>query len=292
MPAYSQEDSAALERRARTILVIAHPGHELRVHGWLETTPSEVWVLTDGSGRTGRSRLDSTTRVVEATGGVPGTVYGEMTDVDLYRAVLNFEHSRFTVIVDQLAGTLMRNNVECVTGDAQEGYNPAHDICRLLINAAARLVKRKTDREILNYDFTLVGTPAHCPDELRARALWLNLDEAAFARKISAACNYPELQAEVEAALNGSHNHTLPKDPDLSERLRSNYGVTQASNFRIECLRPVNSHGATAFDYQKPFYEEYGERQVRAGHYTDVLRYREHMLPLAAALDAYVERGS
>lgn len=260
MPGHSHDE--------RAILVIAHPGHELRVHGWLEMKLPEVWVLTDGSGRTGRSRIGSTTRVLEGTGGVPGPIYGHMTDVDLYKSVLNFEHGRFIAILDQLATALIRNNSECVAGDAQEGYNPAHDLCRLIINAAAKLVWRKTDREILNYDFTLVGSPETCPDELRDRALSLTLDEAAFARKISAARNYSELQSEVDAALNGS----------------------QANSFRLEYLRPVDAGGANAFEQQKPFYEEYGEQQVRAGHYQDVLRYREHMLPLAAALDAYVEK--
>lgn len=288
MPAYSHEHSATPE--ARTLLVIAHPGHELRVHGWLEITRPEVWVITDGSGRTGCSRIDSTTRVLDATASAQGAVYGDMTDVDLYQAVLNREHARFIALVDQLAGTIIDNNIECIAGDAREGYNPAHDICRLLINAAVALVKRKTNRKLLNYDFALVSAPGDCPDELRARALFFDLDEAAFMRKISAARNYPELQAEVESALNGSHAPTMAKDPHLAERLRTDYGVTHANSFRIECLRPVTANGERE-DHQKPFYEEYGERQVRAGHYTDVLRYREHMLPLAAALDDYVERS-
>jgi hypothetical protein len=261
MPGHPRYDSE------RTILVIAHPGHELRVHGWLEMKRPEVWVLTDGSGRTQRSRIRSTTRVLEATGGVPGPIYGHMTDIDLYKSVLNFEHDRFTAIVDQLAAALIRNNIECIAGDAREGYNPAHDLCRLVINAAVKSVRFKTDREILNYDFTLVGSPESCPDD---RALCLTLDEAAFARKISTARNYPELQAEVDAALNGS----------------------QANSFRLEHLRPVNLSSSNGFGSQKPFYEEYGEQQVSAGHYTDVLRYREHMLPLADALDAFVERSS
>ena len=42
----------------------------------------------------------------------------------------------------------------------------------------------------------------------------------------------------------------------------------------------------------RPFYEEYGERQVKAGHYTQVLRYREYMLPLAAGLEDHVKRNS
>src|SRR5690242_15156115 len=167
MPTRLQADSE------RTILVIAHPGHELRVHGWLELKRPNVWVLTDGSGRTGRSRIDSTTRVLEATGGVAGPIYGNMTDVDLYQAVLNRDYDRFISLVDQLAATLIEHNVECLAGDAQEGYNPAHDICRLVINAAAKLVRRKTDRDILNYDFTLVGAPEACPDALRDRALCL-----------------------------------------------------------------------------------------------------------------------
>jgi len=136
--------------KPRALLVIAHPGHELRVHGWLETQRPEVWVLTDGSGRSGRSRIDSTTRVLHATGGVPGAVYGTMTDADLYQSVLRFEHSRFTEMVGQLAARMMRNNIECIAGDAAEGYNPAHDICRLVIDAAARLAKRTTQPPIAN----------------------------------------------------------------------------------------------------------------------------------------------
>lgn len=251
----------------RSILVIAHPGHELRVHGWLETTRPDVWVLTDGSGRTGRSRIDSTTRVLAAAAAAPGPVYGQLTDVDLYNAVLNLEHHEFTTLVDRLAETLIRDDIECVAGDAEEGYNPAHDICRLIINAATNLVELRTDRRIRSYDFTLVGAPGHSADEQRPDPLCLNLDDAAFERKLSAARNYPELRAEVEAALS----------------------ATEPANFRVECLRSVNSHARTPFA-DRPFYEEYGERQVQAGHYSHVLRYREHMLPLAAALEGHVRR--
>jgi hypothetical protein len=44
--------------------MIAHPGHELRVHHWIERTRPLVFVLTDGSGHTGVSRLASTTAVL------------------------------------------------------------------------------------------------------------------------------------------------------------------------------------------------------------------------------------
>jgi hypothetical protein len=249
------------------ILVIAHPGHELRVHGWLEATAPAVWILTDGSGHTGRSRIDSTTRVLAATGAVPGPVYGSMSDADLYNAVLGFNHQPFLEIVDKLAAAMLHDEVDCIAGDAEEGYNPGHDTCRLIINAAVKLAQHKSSKPIRNYDFTLVGPPDQCSEELRDHSLWLNLDDEAFARKISAARNYPELQAEVETALNGT------------------------GRFRVECLRPVNSSSTSLAD-DPPYYEQYGEKQVESGYYKQVLRYSEHMLPLARALDSYVERNS
>ena len=56
-----------------------------------------------------------------------------MTDVDLYSAVLNFEYGVFTNLVDQLADALLREDIDCIAGDAEEGYNPAHIICRAII---------------------------------------------------------------------------------------------------------------------------------------------------------------
>jgi hypothetical protein len=292
MSAYSQPNDAAPKRPPRATLVIAHPGHELRVHGWLETALPDVWVLTDGSGRTQRSRIDSTTRILGATGAVSGPIYGDMSDVDLYKAVLSFDHRRFIELVDKLASALITKGVDYIAGDAEEGYNPAHDTCRLVINAAIRLVKHKTKKEIANYDFTLVGAPGRCPENLRAHSLCLNLDNAAFARKLSAARNYSGLQAEVESALNGG-GETFQQYADLVERARSTFGVTAANNFRVECLRPVNAGMASPARYNgdTPFYEAYGEKQVGAGNYSQVIRYSEHMLPLAAALDSHVERS-
>jgi hypothetical protein len=55
-------------------LVIAHPGHELRVHGWLEWARPTVFVLTDGSGQGSHGRLASSARLIERSGGRTGSV--------------------------------------------------------------------------------------------------------------------------------------------------------------------------------------------------------------------------
>lgn len=294
MPSRLRQHDTSSERPARAALIIAHPGHELRVHGWLEAALPRVCVLTDGSGRTQRSRLDSTTRVLGAVGTTPGSVYGAMSDAELYAAVLDYDHARFTRVLEEIASTLFHEGIGCVVGDAEEGYNPAHDICRLIINAAVRLVNRTSRRQLANYDFTLVAPPGYCPESLRADSIRLDLDEAAYARKFAAARNYPELQAEVEAALSGAGSVGLREHPDLARRAGTAFGGACAADFRVEWLRPVDARGESAahFNGKTPFYEQYGERQVAAGHYQRVLRYREHVLPLAAALDSHVERSS
>ena len=198
-----------------------------------------------------------------------------MTDADLYNSVLGFKYRPFMDLVDKLAAAILDAPIDCIAGDAEEGYNPGHDTCRLIINAAVKLVKRKSRKPIRNYDFTLVGPPDQCPEDLRDHSLRLNLDDDAFARKLLAARNYPELQAEVETALNGTGNKT-------------------ENRFRVEWLRLVNSHSLAnrSLEDDPPYYEQYGEKQVKSGYYSHVLRYSEHMLPLAMALDSYVERNS
>ncbi|HUE39393.1 MAG TPA: hypothetical protein VMR29_07805 [Candidatus Binatia bacterium] len=42
--------------------VVAHPGHELRVHHWMERVRPVVCVLTNGSGASGCSRIRYVTR--------------------------------------------------------------------------------------------------------------------------------------------------------------------------------------------------------------------------------------
>jgi hypothetical protein len=269
--------------------MVAHPGHELRVHGWLEKAHPIVCVLTDGSGRTSHSRLDSTTRVLNVAGCIPGAIYGAMADRDLYAAVMNFKHGQFTSYVDELASCLLPEDIECIVGDAAEGYNPAHDICRLIIDAAVTLANSQRRQAVKNFDLTLIGPPDEGPSAFDAEAIYLRLDEPAFARKLLAAGNYPELQAEVAAALSGAGSVGLRQHPDLGLRAGSGFVAPSPEQFAVECLRPVNAE-SPARHRETPFYELYGERRVTAGHYTQVLRYREHILPLAEAIDAHVRK--
>ncbi|MEW5931623.1 MAG: hypothetical protein AB1941_29495 [Gemmatimonadota bacterium] len=263
-------DRAADPGRWRSaVLVVGHPGHELRVHGWMEIARPTVCVLTDGSGSGGEGRLESTTRVLERTGAAPGPVYGRMSDRDIYAAIMDRDLDLFRRLADELCAVLVARGATCVVGDSVEGYNPSHDVCRLVINAAVRRAGREMGAAVENYDFVLVGAPDQCPEASRGRMVQLSLDDAALARKLESADAYPELAGEVAAAI-------------------SRFGVAP---FQREFLRPVDLDDRLGWtEDEVPFYERHGEKRVAEGVYDRVLRFREHVVPVAEALWSHSTR--
>jgi hypothetical protein len=244
---------------------MAHPGHELRVHGWLETARPLTFVLTDGSGGAGEGRIGSTMRLLNAVGARPAALKGRFSDRQIYQWVMERRHAVFTALADELARDLAAGGIDYVVGDAEEGYNPSHDLCRMIIGTALALLRRDTGRMLPNYDFPLVGRPDEGP---AAGAIRLVLDQAALDRKFAAARGYSELADEVAAAL-------AKTGPDA---------------FRQEVLRPCGAEaGLARSGAEKPYYETYGEEQVAKGRYAAVLRWSEHMQPLAEALRRHTE---
>jgi hypothetical protein len=241
-------------------LLVAHPGHELRVHGWLERERPLVLVLTDGSGHVGVSRLPSTCEVLRRAGARPGPVLGRFSDRALYEVILGGRISVLTALAEEIAEALAEETVDRVVCDAIEGFNPSHDLCCLVAATAMAITARRTRRSPILYDFLLEGRP---DGAVRAGDLRLELDAAELERKLVAAREYPEMAGEVERAF-------------------QRHGVEP---FRVECLRRVDPKVVVEdLVTDPPFYEIHGERQVAAGYYPTVLRFREHFLPVAHAL--------
>lgn len=250
------------------LLVVAHPGHELRVHAWLELARPEVWVLTDGAGRTGIGRLASSRTVIENAGGRTGPVFGAFTDQEAYRLLLAGDVPPVARLAERLAARIVSEEALYVVGDALEGFNPVHDLCRVLVDAATMVVRRRTGLRIDSFDFPLEAppdTPGGAGGDLR-----LVLDDRAVARKIAAARAYPEMAAEVERALAG-HGQTA---------------------FAIERLRPVVPLRPLPEQLTAPpLYEHYGEARVAAGQYREVLRLSEHFAPFTETLVQALDLG-
>ena len=164
----------------RAALVVAHPGHELKVHGWLEAVRPIVFVLTDGSGRSNQSRLGSTTVVLDRARAKASSIYGYFTDRAAYAAILNHDFDRFIGLAAKLSQAFVREQIDFVAGDAIEGYNPMHDVCRLVIDAAVEAARQSDGRDIANLAFSLVDQSHVSLEPPHANELWLELDDAAL----------------------------------------------------------------------------------------------------------------
>ncbi len=249
---------------ARAALVVAHPSHELRVHGWLQIARPRVLVLTDGSGRSGAPRLASTSAVVSEVGAVPGALFGRISDLDLYAAVLGRDVAFFVELVELIAADLGDAGVDYVVRDAEEGYSAAHDLAAVLVDAAVALLEATDGRSIPRFDFLVVSAPETFGPGANGGDVWIHLDDAMFLRKVHAARGYhPKLAAEVETALAGAALHgtrrfsepeiegrvdvevvdkvvaALQSRPELEAKLQHALGGIAIEAFRHECLRPV-----------------------------------------------------
>lgn len=209
----------------------------------------------------GTSRLDRTTQIWSRIGAGIGNVYGRFSDRDLYLATMDGEIARFTGIVDEIAAEWIEEGIEVVASDANEGYCPTHDLCCEMAQAATELVLRQTGRRIRRYRFCLTEFTAAAKEFPAKDALALRLDDAMLDEKIAAAKSYVELRDEVDHALD----------------------LKGAEYFRSEWLLPGGDWNREDLGY-KPLYEKQGERLVAQGAFTSVLRYREHVLPIFAAL--------
>jgi hypothetical protein len=245
-------------------IIVAHPGHELRVYHWMERERPLYFCLTDGSGGAGQSRMASTNLLLESVGAMPGGLYGRYPDKDVYRLLLGGRLEVFVQLAQELADAFTAAAVECVVGDAVEGFNPAHDVCRFVIDGAVYMAQCRTGRAIRNYEFALDGRPDACPDAVQAEATWIRLDKTALDRKVASALQYPELRHEVNVAL-------------------QRFG---RAAFAVECLRPTTTHlMIDQFNRDPPAYERYGEIRVSEGRYDDIIRYRQHVLPVRTAIE-------
>jgi len=257
-----------LDRFQNPALVVGHPGHELRVFGWMSEYKPHVYAITDGSGRHGLSRIPSTYRLVSRIGATPGAIFGAVSDAEIYRAILHTKTDFFLKLVSDLAASFVLHRIDFVAGDAEEGYNPTHDLCRVMVNAAADIAARSMGKPIANYEFCLAEWEQEFPVEHGERCIHLQLSDDLLQRKLIAADQYVEIQAEVRQ------------------------GVRQrgVDYFRVECLKKVTTHALPRDRSEKPFYECFGEGRVAEGEYATVIRFKDHILPIMDAVLNFVAR--
>jgi len=247
----------------KTALFMAHPGHELRIYHWLEKEKPITSIFTDGSGSVNESRLHYSESILDDLGIAKGPVFGRWTDRSIYTFMLEQNITPLVEACREIAEFLLNSDINLVVGDAVEGYNTTHDLCRYVLNAAVKLAELESKKEIKNYDFLLAGHPNLTGKSEAVENIIIKLDEAAFERKIAATKSYLPLAAEVEQAVKA-----------FGEKA-----------FSCECLRVVQEDRASdESSKNKPYYEIYCAQQVAAKKDSTIISFEKHLKPLVKAL--------
>jgi hypothetical protein len=192
-------------------------------------------------------------------------MFGDYTDRELYVAMLEGDSAPFIEMTASVVSVLRRGQYRTVVADPLEGYNPTHDLCRVIVDTAIRCVSRTCGRTIRNYDYALTGM-----SDIRgsAASIVMRLPAKVRERKIAAAIGYSELFAEVAVAVEREGRRAYDE----------------------EILRRIAADGSDRVAYRTaPFYETYGEQQCAAGRYANVIRHDEHFLPMAWAVMESIE---
>lgn len=225
-----------------------------------------VYVLTDGGGRRHADRTLASRALMAEAGATCGPVFGRLTDHAFYQAVLQRDERLFIGLLEEVADDIAARGLTTVVGDAAEGYNPAHDLCRAMADFVTELVSLRLRRPIANYAVSL----AEWDERLAAKdrsCIRMSLSDSEHAAKIEACRGYPGLNADVEAAI----------------------AAKGEGYFRDELVTLAPAGGFPL--PPAPLYERIGEERVRDGCYSQVIRYADHVAPLVRAMQAHVRRS-
>jgi hypothetical protein len=253
----------------RPNLVVAHPGHELRLFGWIKEQKPIVHILTKGSRNGTCGRIEASAAVLERLGAGAGNLFGAIYDRDLYAFLLSGETDIFHEWTDRLRDSFLADKPSFVVVDAWQLYNVAHDLIHVMARIAAAEASAQNKKSISVFDYPVV--PAALEGKVPASFIQEehNLDFDTLQQKMIMARAFPDIGNELEeiAALEGAAalaQETLRVPPPLA-LLRAEPSI-------------------------KPAYETYGEERVKAGLYADIIRWR-HVAPVADSLMARIPQS-
>lgn len=243
------------------LFLVAHPGHELLIYGWMLEARPRVCILTDGSGHHAASRLYATRNLLDSIGATAGEIFGRFTDRQVYAALLEGRGDMVSALVDELAAILVRRRIDAVVADAMEGFNPVHDLCRIIAGAACDLA----GGTIRRYEYPLhVGPRAQTADSIVYK-----LDDATLAGKLEAAQKMSLAISDIAGMLAQFGEEAFRREP-----------FSAAPHWTTLGWPPE----------ERPLYERFGEERVADGRYQSVIRYSDHFQPVLRTLGAKLEK--
>lgn len=205
-------------------LAIAHPGHELRLHGFLEQVKPFVFILTDNSEATGQDMMWHSIKAISRAVGQgmnitpaqaqepfmrkvlklslkeeEGKEKAHIKDSQIQYEVMNRHTGFLNYYVDFMVENLIRYKINYLVCDASEEYHLTHEIVRMLCDIAILKVKNKTGDEIELFDFAI---SEFYNSRINEHCIHIKLNEEQTQRKLHACCIMPFGIEELKPNIN------------------------------------------------------------------------------------------
>lgn len=237
----------------RPALFIAHPGHELRVYGWIRRTRPACMILTTGS-RSGadRSRLNASAEILAIAGADRSELFGDTLDRDLYAVVLAGDIAPFLRWKKTAVEILVKHRPQQLVVDGWQLYSVAHDLTHVMGRLAAQEAADKLGFPIQVLQYDVVPAQLAGPVQKGAGAFCVELSSDELAEKRAAIGRYPDVEREVL---------------ELREIEGEDHARTEPFFLPPSLEQVIQPPGV------QPKYEFFGEARKAAGIYGDVIRW-------------------
>lgn len=245
----------------KTLLFVGHPGHELLAYNFMSVYKPDIIFLTNGSGRNNQPRITQSINLIKSLGLKAYFPFESYSDRQIYDLILSNSIDSFLSTKLALKEFILEQKYQVILGDALEGFNPSHDLCRYLINSIVIDLENKI--EIKNYEFFQDDVRKNQTSVKKPEDIILELNEDELQKKMDACINYPEIKSEVD-------------------KFVAQYGK---SFFTLEFFRKVEEpKKIIGWDTEFPYYEEFGRKRIVEGTYKQLISFENHMKKLAHSL--------
>lgn len=289
--------------KANIAISVAHPGHELRLYGLLEQAKPFVWILTDGSQRTGMDMMFESVKTIDKAvkHGMRVTLHSmkdefnkkifffsfpknpedhmHLKDVQIYEEIINHRTEFFISYIDFMVTNMIKYDTDMLVSDASEGTNVCHEMVRIMSDLAIKYIQKRNGKQIKNYQLS-IDRPYD--ENLTDDTIRIELDDEQLDRKLEALLAFPLALTDLRPNISLDYNVIIEmrKMPDGKEQVKQFLKEMNLDFLRYEYLKPY-TYSEPA---EKPMYEINGEIAVAAGKYFNVITYKDHLKPLKEKL--------
>ena len=258
--------AALADPAVRRLVVTGHPNHELAILGFVQRLRPRLLFLTDGGGA---QRVAESRQALDWLGLLDHARFLPLPETALYRALLDRDLPFFAALAAEVRREIEAHAPAQVLCESVEHYNPLHDLTLPLVRAATRGM---AGVEVV--EFPLIAQLPGPGERYRVQRLPAPRQGEAIELRLTAA----ELAAKLEAR---DHRYT-----SLRGQLGGVLESVADEDAGLEVFAPAVAGLAAPGPADVLRYERRGRLLQERGEVERVITYREHYLPIAAALTA------